>query len=457
MTEMNQYTSLIDNRFESFIEDFKNIINVPSVYVEDTSEHPFGKGVQVALETMLEISEKLGFSTYIDPDGYYGYAEIGSGKEMIGVLGHLDVVPAGDMEKWLTDPFQAVIKDGNMYGRGTQDDKGPTLAAMYALKAVMDAEIELNKTVRFIFGTDEELLWRGIAKYTEKERMPDYGFTPDANFPLIYAEKGLLQVDFISELPAGISFSGGDAYNAVPSSASYTCADEKEFNALKEIVESLDYTYKSSENTVSIVGKSVHAKDSEKGINAIARLCIALKELGKTSKTIEFIVNEIAEDALAEKVFGVCSDEASGALKFNIGKVLVTENSELINIDIRIPVTVDKEFVWTKLEALTKTYGFELKENDYLKSIYTPLDSPLVQTLLSAYQEVSGDTRTEAKSSGGATYARAMDNCVAYGAAFPTTKETEHQPNEFINLEELKVAMNIYATAFTKLLKTEII
>lgn len=457
MTEMNQYKVQIENSFDSFLDDLKNIINIPSVYAEDNSGHPFGKGVQDALETMLEISKTLGFKTFIDPDGYYGYAEIGSGEEMIGVLGHLDVVPPGDMEKWETNPFEAIVKDGNIYGRGTQDDKGPTLASMYALKAVIDSGVKLNKTIRFIFGTDEELLWRGIAKYTEKERMPDYGFTPDANFPLIYAEKGLLQIDFISDMPGAIEFIGGDAYNAVPSSAKYKCLDENEVDTLKNTLDALKYDYKLNGLEIIVVGKSVHAKDSEMGVNAIARLCIALKKIGKTSKVIEFIVNEIGEDALAKNVFGVCEDEASGALKFNIGKVAVNEVSELMNIDIRIPVTVEKEFVWTKLVELSSTYGFKLKENDYLKSIYTPLESPLVQTLISAYQEVSGDTKSEALSSGGATYARAMDNCVAYGAAFPTTKETEHQPNEFINLEELKVAMNIYATAFTKLLTMEII
>lgn len=88
-----------------------------------------------------------------------------------------------------------------------------------------------------------------------------------------------------------------------------------------------------------------------------------------------------------------------------------------------------------------------------MKFIYTPLDAPLVQTLMESYQEVSGDKKSVAISSGGATYARAMDNCVAYGAAFPTSKETEHQPNEFINLEELKMAIEIYASAFSKLMK----
>jgi len=453
MNSMSKYNELIDEKFEQFLQDFKSIINIPSVYVEDASDTPFGQGVQDALVSMLEICESLGFNTYCDPEGYYGYAEVGSGDEMIGVLGHLDVVPAGDMSKWHTDPFEATIIDGNIYGRGTQDDKGPTLAALYATKAVLDSGVTFNKKIRFIFGTDEELLWRGISRYAEKEVMPDYGFTPDANFPLIYAEKGLLQVDFVASGTSAITVHAGDAYNAVPSTASYDCNDKDEKEALMAILESKGYEHKWSDKTLTIIGKSVHAKDSEKGINAIARLSNVLKEAGYSSKVIDFITTEIGEDALAKNLFGECADEASGALKFNIGKISISEASEVINIDIRIPVTVEKDFVWSKLSEVSKAYDFELKENDYLQSIYTPLDAPLVKTLMAAYQEVSGDTTSEALSSGGATYARAMDNCVAFGAAFPTSKETEHQPNEFINLEELKMAMNIYANAISKLMK----
>lgn len=450
---MSEYKQLIDGNFDDFMKALTTMIDIPSVYTEDDSKWPFGEGIQDALRTMLDICESLGFETYMDPEGYYGYAEIGSGEETIGVLGHLDVVPAGDLSKWDTDPFKAVIKDGNVYGRGTQDDKGPTLAALYALKAVMDSGLVLTKKVRFIFGTDEELLWRGIAKYTEKEKMPDYGFTPDSNFPLIFAEKGLLQVDFISDEGAAVKIEGGDAYNAVPSSISYTCEDEAEGNRLVAALEALEFDYMLEHNVVTVVGKSVHAKDADKGVNAISRLCLAFGEIGVTSKAISLISEVIGEDALATKVFGHCSDEASGALKFNIGKIVVNKDREELNIDIRIPVTVTKELVWDKLSVLAETYGFTLRENDYLKSIYTPLDAPLVKELMAAYQEVTGDMTSEALSSGGATYARAMDNCVAYGAAFPTTVETEHQPNEFINLEELKTAMCVYATAFSKLLK----
>lgn len=450
---MSDYKKLIEKDFENFMNDLKRMINIPSVYAEDDSKAPFGQGVQDALENMIDICKKLGFETFIDPDGYYGYAEIGSGEETIGVLGHLDVVPAGDLAKWDTDPFEAVIKNGNIYGRGTQDDKGPTLAALYALKAVIDSGVVLKKKVRYIFGTDEELLWRGIAKYTEKEKMPDYGFTPDANFPLIFAEKGLLQVDFVAQSDSNVRFKGGDAYNAVPSSIDYKCADEEACNALVAALEKNQFDYKLEHQMITVMGKSVHAKDADKGVNAIARLCIVLNEIGESSKVVNLMSEVIREDALAQQVFGVCEDDASGALKFNVGKVEVNDEEEIINIDIRIPVTVDKEMVWQKLLLLAKTYGFTVRENDYLASIYTPLDAPLVKTLMAAYQEVTGDMTSEALSSGGATYARAMDNCVAYGAAFPTSKETEHQPNEFINLEELKTAMSVYATAFSKLLK----
>lgn len=161
----------------------------------------------------------------------------------------------------------------------------------------------------------------------------------------------------------------------------------------------------------------------------------------------------IGEDALATRIFGDCQDEASGPLKFNIGKIdMNSKKTEVINVDMRIPVTVEKDFVWDKLEAAVKPYGFEVKENDYLRSIYTPLDAPLVENLIAAYQEITGDLESKPLSSGGATYARAIDNCVAFGAAFPRTKETEHQPNECIDLDELKEAITIYASAFIKLL-----
>lgn len=446
---INTVNEKIETSFESFIEDLKKLISIPSVYSEDESTYPFGEAIDRALKETLSIADKLGFETFYDPEGYYGYAQYGTGDEMIGILGHLDVVPAGDAKKWNTPAFEPTIIDGCIFGRGVQDDKGPVLTAMYALKSVIDSGVPIGKKIRFIYGTDEERLWKCIAQYNKKEQIPNYGFTPDANFPLIYAEKGLLQVDLKASNESGLILSGGDAYNSVPSSITY---ESEHAEVLAQKLEELGFEYKRSENILTVVGKSVHAKDSEKGINAVCRLLMAMDRAGLQSKASDFITEYINEDALAKSIFGECTDEMSGALKFNIGKLSMDSDFEILNIDIRIPVSVEKEFVVEKLTEAALKHGFEMSENDYLRSIYTPLDSPVVKALMASYQEVTGDFESPAISSGGATYARAMDNCVAFGPAFPYTVETEHQPNEFVKLEELKLAMQIYSNAIIKLL-----
>ena len=169
----------------------------------------------------MQIAGDLGFRTHYGDGGYYGYAEIGEGAEMVGVLGHLDVVPPGKLEDWHAGPFDPVEVDGNLYGRGTQDDKGPLLAALFAVKALMDAGVKFNKRVRFIFGTDEETLWRCINRYKEKEELPGLGFSPDARFPLIFAEKGLLQLHLAGANRSGLRLAGGSAFNAVPDTMFY--------------------------------------------------------------------------------------------------------------------------------------------------------------------------------------------------------------------------------------------
>ena len=171
---------------------------------------------------MLEITRSLGFKTYIDPKGYYGYAEIGQGEELLAVLCHLDVVPAGDLSDWETPPFEATIKDGWIHGRGVKDDKGPSLAALYAVKALMDAGVTFNKRIRFIYGTDEETLWRCMARYNELEETATLGFAPDSSFPLTYAEKGLLQIKLHGPGSQALAIEAGEAFNVVPAKASYT-------------------------------------------------------------------------------------------------------------------------------------------------------------------------------------------------------------------------------------------
>lgn len=441
----NNYYEKLENNFSEFLNNLDRVVSIPSYYQEDSTKYPFGENIQKVLEEMIDICKELGFRTYIDSEGYYGYAEIGSGEKLVGVLGHLDVVPPGDLSKWENEPFKPVIKDGKYYGRGAQDDKGPTLAAIYALKTLLDCGFKLKYRVRFIFGTDEENLWRDMPKYVEKEEIPTVGFTPDSKFPLIYSEKGLLQCKLIAKNESGLVFKGGDAFNSVPSNIIVPKNEE-----LMKVLLELNYEFKDKDEVIEIVGKSVHAQVAETGINAINRYMHALTKLGKETKSGKFITENLIGYDFAEPIFELVKDEHSGELKFNVGKIEFTEENEILMIDMRIPVTYDKEKIVETLSRKAKEYGFEYIQHDYLKSIYVPLDSELNTTLMSAYQEITGDMESQPVASGGATYARAMNNCVAFGCVLPGSPKTEHQPNEYIILDDIKKAMKIYMKAFEK-------
>jgi predicted dipeptidase len=423
------------------------LVRIPSVCDEGGGGYPFGESIDQALRKALQIAADLGFRTQYGDGGYYGFAEIGEGDEMLGILGHMDVVPPGKLDDWQNGPFDPVEKDGMLYGRGTQDDKGPMLASLFAVKALMDAGVTFNKRVRFIFGTDEETLWRCINRYNEREEIPGSGFSPDARFPVTYAEKGLLQLQLEGSNESGISLRGGSAFNAVPDSILYQGERQDDLAAK---LESLGFEYERRGDGIEVKGKAAHAMIPEEGINAIARLCIALKEIGIESKAINFIAQEIGEDPYATRIFGECADEPSGKLKFNIGKIELGQ-TELLSIDSRLPVTASKEELVTKLSAAAAKYGLEYRQFDWLAPIYLPLDHFIVTTLMKVYRQHSGDTVTEPMSSGGATYARAIQNCVAFGALTVDEPLTEHQPNERVVLENLYKAMEIYAHAVYEL------
>ncbi len=448
---MSDFNLELDNIQNLFIEKLMESLAIPSLMNVGEDGTLFGKEIQRCLEETIKLAEELGFKTFIDKEGYYGYAEIGKGEELVGVLGHLDVVPPGDLSKWNTNPFVPTIKDGKLYARGAQDDKGPTIAALFACKALMNTGHEFNRRVRFIFGTDEENLWRGIAKYVEREEIPTMAFTPDGAFPIVYAEKGLFQYFIKGENKLGLELTLGDAMNSVPSIAKY---DGNKLTEVKAELDKLGFKYNDFNNYIEVVGESVHSKDAHKGTNAIIRLLIAMKNAGFVSEEISFLTDVIGEDAHGTNIFGVLEDEPTGRITINVGKIDFKRGESEIGIDIRFPVVAtNKEEVTNMLSESVKSYSLVLEEYDYLRPVYMPLDCELVENLLDIYQEISGDTETRPIASGGATYSRAMENCVAFGPNFPNRPKTEHQPNEFIELEYMKKAMTMYGEAIKRLTK----
>jgi len=424
-------------------EALQELIRIPSVIEAPVEGAPFGKPIDQALRKSLEIAETFGFRPVYGEDGYYGYAEAGSGEEMVAILCHVDVVPAGNLDAWIRPPFEPWIDDGKLYGRGAQDDKGAFLTALFAAKALMDVGVTFNKRLRFIFGTDEESLWRCMARYNEVEEPPTLGFVPDAFFPLVYAEKGVLEVQLEAPNESGLTLQAGEAFNSVPDTAFYSGP------SLAQVRAELDrrgYIYERAENGLRVLGKAAHAMDAELGTNAVLRLVEAMHAAGLHSRALDFLAEQVRQDPYGEHIFGQVEDADSGQLKFNVGKLELGE-MERISVDMRIPVTVKKEAVAEALKLAAAEFGLGYTQYDWQEPLYLPKNRPLIETLLKIYREETGDFQAQPMALGGATYARTMPNLVAFGPFFPDRALSEHEPNEHAVLADMAEAMQIYAKA----------
>ncbi|CAJ1181090.1 hypothetical protein FD33_GL001308 [Companilactobacillus paralimentarius DSM 13238 = JCM 10415] len=429
------------------IADLAKIVSVPSYNEPAQPKAPFGKGPKKALDEVLAIVEKLGFKTYEDPEGYYGYADIGEGDETFGIVGHMDEVPAGNLEAWNVEPYKLTEKDDKLYGRGTQDDKGPTMAAIYAIKAILDKGYKFNKKIRVIFGTDEEILWRCLAEYNKKEDPIDLGIAPDAEFPLIYAEKGLQQSYLVGPGSTELNLDLENAFNAVPGKAVYS--GPKQAEVLKAL-QKHNFEAEDHDGSIEVHGKSVHAMNAPEGTNAVVRLGIALADVFPDIAVLKFL-KAFGEDANGTNLLGDVSDDVSGKLTFNISSLKITPEESRMQIDLRIPVKIEHDELIQKISDAVAKFDMKYENFDYVAPLYVPTDSELVKTLMSTYQDLTGDTKSQPAISGGATFARTMHNCVAFGGMLPTTPDFMHQANENWSKADMKKAMEIFAEAIYRL------
>ncbi|PMD72497.1 M20 family metallopeptidase [Companilactobacillus nuruki] len=429
------------------IKDLSELVGIASFNEPAETNAPFGKGPKKALDKAMELVQKLGFKTYEDPDGYYGYADIGEGDETFGIVGHLDEVPAGNLEAWDVEPYKLTEKDGKLYGRGTQDDKGPTISAIYAIKAILDKGYKFNKKIRFIFGTDEEILWRCLAEYNKKEDPIDMGIAPDAEFPLIYAEKGLQQSYLTGPGSTELNLDLENAFNAVPGKAIYNGPKQAEVYAA---LQKHGFESDQKDGEIEVHGKSVHAMNAPEGTNAVVRLGIALADVFSDIKVLQFL-KSFGEDANATNLLGDVSDDVSGKLTFNISSLKITPEGSRMQIDMRIPVKIDHDKLIDQVSEAVEKFDMKYENFDYVAPLYVPTDSELVKTLMQTYQDLTGDTESKPAISGGATFARTMHNCVAFGGMLPTTPDFMHQANENWSKADMRKAMEIFAEAIYRL------
>lgn len=456
---------------KDMIKDIMDVVSIPSVYnPKGTPGAPFGTEVAKCLDKVLEIGEKLGYKT-VNYDGYVGELNMGNGPDIIGVLGHCDVVAAG--EGWDTEPFEPILKDNKIYGRGSADDKGPLIACLYGVKELKDqGKIPENITVRVIVGTNEEEDWEDIPHYLEKvENLPMYSIVPDAEFPLIYCEKGLYDIDIVSKYSKSDSklvlreFTGGSARNAVAAKAVATI--EVSGYATDEIASILEKEFenKNISGTVStdgnkinilVTGKNAHAMNPEKGINAGANLIKLLSALDEYDFSHKDFVQEfrrLIDDDYTGKRCGLdCMDEDSGALTLNVGTYALNESGNIrLQLSIRYPASLDFDDIREKTLKSLNTDTLAVVEITDMKPVSFNRDDEFIELLMKTYQDITHDFESEPMSIGGATYARVLPNAVAFGPIFPYETELAHEPNEFIDLESLEKAKEIYTLAIERI------
>ena len=427
MSEIRQY---IEKHKDEMIALLKELVAVPSVQGEAEDGFPYGREPARALAIMLSECEKAGFSVE-NVENYAGSADINSSEPELAILAHLDVVPVGD--GWSSPPFELTQIGDKLVGRGTIDDKGPAVAAFFAAKAVKELGIPLKKGVRLIFGTNEENGSADLAYYRSKRGMPPMVFTPDGEYPVINAEKGMLRVYFSTAFNNGM-IRAGEVINAVPQLCEYDVRLEENDDI------SLNYG--------KMKGVSAHASTPEKGENAITKfLTFNNYDVPVLKKLAELFPHGEFDGKSCGLGF---SDDISGNMTCVLS-MLNTKGGRLCGgIDIRFPLDRKKAEISGIICERLRSAGFEIDSCEGVEPHCTDENSTFVQALLKTYEKVTGD-KGRCIAIGGGTYVHDIEGGVAFGAEFPGEENNMHSPDEFITVDSLLKNAEIIAESIVEI------
>ena len=437
---------------QELLDITREMIRIPSLEAPAAENAPFGVECRRALDLALAKCSEYGFKT-TDLEGYLGYAEVGKGDRLILVLGHLDVVPVGP--GWHFEPFGAEISDGYIYGRGTTDDKGPALAALFAARAVSECFPELNARIRVAFGCNEESGFKCVQRYVKTEEAPTFGIAPDAMWPLCHAEKGISNITLLAPMPVGdfalISLSGGQRPNIVidKCEASVRVADSIRAAVEGKLAEkwdrNVDFNWESDVLNLTAHGKAAHGASPHLGDSAATRMFRVLMEICPTEANSWFeLLMESAQ--ISGAGIGISGyDEVSHELTCNLGVITSDKTRLKLVYNIRYPVTWTFEELRTRLDKKINSMGKGITVESVTDSpaLYFPLDHPLVSTICEVVKLETGD-ETAPGTMGGGTYARAVANTVAIGTCWDGDGKA-HETDERIKVESLFRASRIYA------------
>ena len=448
MEILNKY---LDGCQDEMKKTLARLVKIPSVSGDKDGVYPFGKSCGEALDEFLTICGEYGFKT-TNYDFYAGSADLDDKTPELGILGHLDVVPVSEKD-WSFPPFACTEKDGKLYGRGCIDDKGPVIAALFAMKALRDCKIPLKKGVRLIVGCSEETGCElDIEHYCKNAVMPPMVFTPDGDFPIITTEKGMIRFTFEGQanLQNIVSIKAGTVVNAVPNEAE---AVLKNIDASAITVsEKLSVRDEADGLHIIFKGKAAHASTPAEGDNALTGLIGFLAGLSLSEGDLAFVKRLTAlfpyNDLMGEAL-GIRGEDKSGVLTYVLS-IAELEGSKLTaKCDIRYPVSMTKEKI---RESLDKALAPEFKITDFTANNPHCVDNngEFVQTLLRVYQRETG-LEPYCKAIGGGTYVHDIEGGVAFGMEFPGENNNMHGADEFVRIDSLMRGAKIYASAIAEL------
>jgi len=455
---MTYFHDYIDSHRDELVADLQKIIRIPSVYADDGSGHPYGQKLRDCLDFMVELCREKGFAAQ-EMDGQLGWCEYGEGDEMVAVLGHLDVVPEG--EGWTVPPYEGVAADGRVYGRGTMDDKGPVIAALYALQAVKASGLPMKRRVRLLFGLNEETGSADMKHYIKHGgEIPVMGITPDGEYPVINGEKGLVTEFFARDWEQTgdirvLEMKGGAAHNIVPDKAyaELACSAQMAEQIIAMQAEKVTCTRTEAGVRVEAAGVNAHGGTPHEGENAIGRLMLFLNKLplqGDLAQVVDLLASKIGMEWDGKSMGIAMEDELSGKLTMNLGVVDADADHVEVKTNYRYPVTRTFEECGPVVEAAFEAAGFHQSYIQHKARIYMEPDCELVRKLLEVYSDYTGD-HSGPKCIGGGTYAKMMPNILAFGPIFPGDEVREHKPDEFIEIDRLVDNAKILASAVYEL------
>ena len=461
----------IDSKKDEMIEDLKTLVRIDSQRGRAKEGKPFGDGPAKVVAAAEGLMKQYGLQT-TNYDNYVVTGDFGTQEKALDILAHLDVVPV--TEDWtVTEPFQPKVVDGRIYGRGTADDKGPAIAALYALRAIRELGLPMKKSVRLILGSDEECGSGDLEYYYAKEQEAPYTFTPDADFPLINIEKGSFKGEFSADFPAEdakayvVSFTSGDKVNVVPARATLVVAGVEaavveEAAARVTAQTNVAFTTESqADGTVKVSAKGVaaHASTPAEGKNALTatlRLITALP-LDATKGLTALLGLEALfpyEDTCGKQAGIDRENEESGALTLCFSIMDYTPEHLHAIFDARLPIGCTKEKTSYPVKEALAQYGITLDNDELREPHCVPGDSWFVQTLLGSYERYFGK-KGKALSTGGGTYVHELERGVAFGCMVPEVDNHMHGDDEFMEIEMLLRSAKIFADAIMKICNAE--